>query len=369
MNEIVFSSGSIRKKECKNGTRGRETRVPHSFSTSSDNGFIKRNTKPRKARHWLHRAAVEVAVNPAREENFFILDTKCSKSRRVFKLDREIKKSRIVSDDQKSLLEAESFKWWEDELHKKAVKACFQDYLVDIADKKILLRSKVKKEPIAKDYAVRFSEKRLRKTRWQLGGIKIEFGTHLVLTVDPKRYHNIVECAKGLRKEWNDLRRWLQRYFGVKTISYIQVLEFGKENDLPHLHVLLGRIFFEKEDLKALYKHRGEQRIRVTRIRDYNALGYVLKYAKKVYNDFETVRESQAYLYWVTDAKVYGMSRDHYESIHRREVAMIAFGWFIRLMDGEEYEGYEFVGIFDSWSLDPPPPVVTDEWVDLHVGW
>lgn len=101
---------------------------------------------------------------------------------------------------------------------------------------------------------------------------------------------------------------------------------------MPHLHVLLGRIFFDPEDLKALYAWRGEQRIRVTSIRDYNALGYVLKYAKTVYNDFETVRESQAYLYWVTDAKVYGMSRNHYQSLKRREVAMKAFGWFIRLM-------------------------------------
>ena len=81
------------------------------------------------------------------------------------------------------------------------------------------------------------------------------------------------------------------------------------------------------------------------------------------------LRESQAYLYWVTDAKVYGMSRDHSQLIKRREVAMVAFGWFMRRQDGEEYEGYEFVGIFDSWSLDPPPPVVTDEWIDLHVGW
>jgi hypothetical protein len=67
-------------------------------------------------------------------------------------------------------------------------------------------------------------------------------------------------------------------------------------------------------------------------------IGYVLKYASKVYNDFETVRESQAYLYWVTGAK----------------------------LEGEAYKGYEFVGIFDYFSLDPPPPVVTDEWVDLH---
>jgi hypothetical protein len=398
----------MRKKECENGTWRRKTHVPHSFSTSSDKGLIKRSVKARKARHWLHRAAVEVAVNPAREENFFILDKNYSKSRRGFKLDREIKKARIVSADQKSLLEAEPFKWWEDGLHKKAIKACFQEYLVDIADKKILLRSKVKKEPIAKDYVVRFSKKRLRKTRWQLGGIKIELGTHLVLTVDPKRYQNIVECAKGLRKEWNDLRRWLQRrrsapYREERTqcrralrklrrdtcrtaelvnlekriedlnrsikeaekLSYIEVVEFGKEHDLPHLHVLLARVFFEKEDLKALYEHRGKQRIRVTPIRNYNALGYVLKYAKKVYNDFETVRESQAYLYWVTDAKVYGMSRDHYQSIKRREVAMTAFGWFMRMQDGEEYEGYEFVSIFDSWSLDPPPPVVTDEWVAI----
>jgi len=94
----------------------------------------------------------------------------------------------------------------------------------------------------------------------------------------------------------------------------------------------------------------------------------VLKYAIKVYNDFDVVKDSQAYLYWVTDAKVYGMSRDHYKSIHRREVAMVAFGWFMRMVDGEEYESFEFVGIFDWCVLDPPPLVVTDDWVDLHIG-
>jgi len=67
--------------------------------------------------------------------------------------------------------------------------------------------------------------------------------------------------------------------------------------------------------------------------------------------------------------KVYGMSRDHYKSIHSREVAMVAFGWFMRMVDGEEYEGFEYVGIFDWCVLDPPPPVVTDEWVDLYMGW
>ena len=36
--------------------------------------------------------------------------------------------------------------------------------------------------------------------------------------------------------------------------------------------------------------------------------------------------------------------------------------------EGEEYEGFEYVGIFDWYVLDPPPPVVTDEWVDLHIG-
>jgi hypothetical protein len=123
--------------------------------------------------------------------------------------------------------------------------------------------------------------------------------------------------------------------------------EFGKEHDLPHLNVLLGRIFFDEKDLAALYEKQNEQRIRVTRIRDFNALGYVLKYAIKGYNDFDVVKDSQAYLYWVTDAKVYGMSRDHYKSIHRREVAMVAFGWFMRLAEGEEYEGFKYVGIFD----------------------
>jgi len=28
----------------------------------------------------------------------------------------------------------------------------------------------------------------------------------------------------------------------------------------------------------------------------------------------------------------------------------------------------KYVGIFDWYVLDPPPPVVTDEWVDLHIG-
>jgi hypothetical protein len=47
---------------------------------------------------------------------------------------------------------------------------------------------------------------------------------------------------------------------------------------------------------------------------------------------------------------------------------MVAFGWFMRMVDGEEYESFEFVGIFDWCVLDPPPLVVTDDWVDLHIG-
>jgi hypothetical protein len=35
------------------------------------------------------------------------------------------------------------------------------------------------------------------------------------------------------------------------------VLEFGKEHDLPHLHVLLGRFFFDEADPAALYTKRN----------------------------------------------------------------------------------------------------------------
>ncbi len=37
-------------------------------------------------------------------------------------------------------------------------------------------------------------------------------------------------------------------------------------------------------------------------------------------------------------------------------------------LSDREHEGFEYVGIFDWCILDPPPPVVTDEWVDLHIG-
>lgn len=81
---------------------------------------------------------------------------------------------------------------------------------------------------------------------------------------------------------------------------------------------------------------------------------------------FFVAKDSRASLYWVTDAKGYGMSRDYYNSIRRREVAMVAFR-FMRMHEGEEYEGYEYVRIFDKTSLDPPPSDVSEEWVDLHI--
>jgi len=37
-------------------------------------------------------------------------------------------------------------------------------------------------------------------------------------------------------------------------------------------------------------------------------------------------------------------------------------------LSDQEHEGFEYVGIFDWCVLDPLPPVVTDDWIDLHMG-
>jgi hypothetical protein len=49
-----------------------------------------------------------------------------------------------------------------------------------------------------------------------------------------------------------------------------------------------------------------------------------------------------------------GVNKDPHKSMHSREVAMVAFGWFMRMVDGEEYECFEYIGIFDLWALDLP---------------
>lgn len=319
---------------------------------------------PPRRRHWLHADAYKKAVVPGE------LEAWCD---RPLNLDPYSKSRRknggaTVPGLQLSLPDAFSKKWWTLKAWKAHARRCFLDYLEDIDSKVLLFRMELTQKPVVCDYKVRFSKEELRTTFYKWHGVKITYGSMVTVTPDPKESRNIIECKWKLREEWNnDIRKWLIRHFDLESLSYVQVLEFGKKYDMPHLHTLIDKVVFNKADLDALHAAFPGRHINVIRIRDWDVKGYIVKYAKKVYNSFSVIKDSPAYLYWLTGAKVYSMSKDHYGKLRRDRVAIIDFGIFMcRMLENAYYECLEFVGVYDLTKVDPPPLVVDDDWVNLN---
>ncbi len=62
-------------------------------------------------------------------------------------------------------------------------------------------------------------------------------GVWLTLTVDPKKYNNIIEMRYELQKAWNRFMSWVRKKTG-KRPPYLRVIEFTKTG-LVHYHVIL----------------------------------------------------------------------------------------------------------------------------------
>jgi hypothetical protein len=225
-------------------------------------------------------------------------------------------------------------------------------------------------------YTTRFDGNYGTETQKKLRRIKIKFGSFLTLTVAARKFDNIHEATEALKKGWNRIHRSMNRRFG--NLSYLSVLEFGGENDMPHLHILIDRIHFNKEDivwLRKLWQKSVGTFINVRQIRDLNAGKYALKYLEKTFAEGgSALLDGNAWAYWITNSKFYSMSHDVKEMTFNNaemiwDVILAAETHYNDLMRSLEPRQFEYIGIACLSDLgDPPPKILTDKWL-LEKGW
>ena len=329
-------------------------------------GLTSKITPQTRRRHWRYEQSRRVILNE-KDSGFGYPCNKLCKSRRNDESGlNPIWNALLENKNQRDIFDADM--WWKDSSWKENSRKNFVAYLEEINDKVILLREKDTHKPLPLEYTTRYSKRRQQKAYARLIGVKIKFGVHLTLTVDAKRYKNVIEATTALQGLWDNLRRAIEYRFKKKHLNYAKVLEFTPKNDLPHYHILIEGVFFNKNDLSWLYQETKQQREKIRPLRDVNLVYYLKKYFTKVYNDVDKIKDTQAYLYWVTNAKVYGISADLQKRSNACAIKIKEFGWFMNLFDEGCYRGYEFVGIFDENDLEPPPGVITDGWIEKNLG-
>ena len=118
----------------------------------------------------------------------------------------------------------------------------FRQYLNRCKGKVILIRGTESYFGYIVPYSTRFDGDYRLRVRKALRGVHISKGTLLTLTTDPKRFNDIDETTRALKKGWNRLLVSLKSRFGA--VSYLTTLEFGKDHNIPHMHIIIkNRIF------------------------------------------------------------------------------------------------------------------------------
>ena len=152
------------------------------------------------------------------------------------------------------------------------------------------------------------------------------------------------------------------------------MLEFGAKNDMPHLHVLIDRIHFNKEDIewtrKLWQKHVGKM-INVRQIRDAHASSYVLKYLQKTFDkDGTPIYEGNAWCYWITNSNFYSVSLDIQKQMISPldrlidEFNIEMWGPYADVIAEVESSRFEYIGTVPLSVLgSSPPDVLSDQWL------
>lgn len=106
--------------------------------------------------------------------------------------------------------------------------------------------------------------------------------TFLTLTVNPSRYSTVDQAARDLKAAWLNVRRAMQRSFGIERPPFIAIFESTKTG-WPHLHILMRCRFISQrwysDQMKRLI---GAPIVDVRFIQDVGRVaGYVAKYISK----------------------------------------------------------------------------------------
>lgn len=145
--------------------------------------------------------------------------------------------------------------------------------------------------------------------------------TFLTLTVNPSRYATPDEAARDLKNAWLNLRRRMQRSFGMERPPFIAVFEATKKG-WPHLHILMRCRFIPQRWFSAAMRDMiGAPIVDVRFIQDVGRVAaYVAKYISKAPEAFAHCKR-----WW--RSKDYQVEKDECEPFRR-------FGQFV-----EQYEG------------------------------
>ena len=118
----------------------------------------------------------------------------------------------------------------------------FNGYLEDTGHRVILLLDECGGSTLWIGYKHRFTKSGIRRLLRRFNSVfnkanKFTYGVWLTLTVDPKKYNNIIEMRYELQKAWNRFMSWLRKRLGFRP-PYIRIIEFTKSG-LVHYHVVL----------------------------------------------------------------------------------------------------------------------------------
>ena len=136
----------------------------------------------------------------------------------------------------------------------------------------------------------------------------VRFQTLVPLTVDPKRFGLLHHEYHFVKKGWATLHRWLRKKYG--KFFYICVLEITKKGR-PHLHILTTLPFINVNELREKWvKYGGGRQMRVDFLhRNFNAVGYVLKYVTKSLVDMvEGIVDLSTALLFASNKRLFSMN-------------------------------------------------------------
>jgi len=118
----------------------------------------------------------------------------------------------------------------------------FNAYLDDTGHRVIILFDEYEGKTLWLGYRHRFTKSGLKKLIRKFNSVfdkanKYKYGIWLTLTVDPKKYRNVIEMRYELQKAWNRFMSYIRKKYGTRS-PYLRVIEFTKTG-LVHYHVLL----------------------------------------------------------------------------------------------------------------------------------
>jgi hypothetical protein len=177
----------------------------------------------------------------------------------------------------------------------------------------------------------------------------VDFQTLLTLTVDPKRFALLHHEYHFVKKAWATLHRWLRKKYGV--FFYVCILEITRKGR-PHLHILTTLPFIDVNETREKWvKYGGGQQLRVDFLhKNYDAVGYVLKYVtKSLVNIAEGKVDLSTALLFASNKRLFSMN-------DLRNRSMLDF--HPRVSETSyEIKGSAFLGLVESYCRENEIPI------------